>query len=293
MEKIIILLMFVNITFCQSQQLTINETLNYINSTLKNDPIGKTYNIELSTDGLININQYYTGSCTMHYSEVTLSKLSFDNKHQTRFWCKTTDNVFNKSNCITCDKKKATHFLDISIINKYESEKFFNALKYLFSLIQQSGAFERNDDDPFAPKNFNKNSTSITGNLSSDKIKLKKFGGVYKVLVNIGGVKKYFILDSGASNISISKKTERELINKNIIKKKDYLEPALYRLADGSIIKCRRLVLSSIKIGDYTIKNIIASVGVSNAPLLLGQSFLNKFKKWSINNSTNELILER
>ena len=87
----------------------------------------------------------------------------------------------------------------------------------------------------------------------------------------------------------INQALERKLINDNILKKEHYLTPALYRIADGSIIEQRRLIIPSVTIGDFTIENVHASVGAGNVPLLLGKSVLDKFSKWSINNLTLSL----
>jgi hypothetical protein len=41
-----------------------------------------------------------------------------------------------------------------------------------------------------------------------------------------------------------------------------------------------------------TIENVDASVGPSQGSLLLGQSFLKRFKSWSIDNTAQALLLE-
>jgi predicted aspartyl protease len=47
-----------------------------------------------------------------------------------------------------------------------------------------------------------------------------------------------------------------------------------------------------LKIGDLVVEDVKASVTPSHASLLLGQSFLERFKSWSIDNTTHELLLE-
>jgi predicted aspartyl protease len=47
-----------------------------------------------------------------------------------------------------------------------------------------------------------------------------------------------------------------------------------------------------LKVGDQTITNVRASIADVNGSLLLGQSFLNKFKSWSQDNATHELVLQ-
>jgi predicted aspartyl protease len=50
-------------------------------------------------------------------------------------------------------------------------------------------------------------------------------------------------------------------------------------------------VIRSLKIGDKTLKNVVGSITPSASDLLLGQSFLNPFKSWSIDNQRRALIL--
>ncbi|WAC02976.1 retroviral-like aspartic protease family protein [Lacinutrix neustonica] len=97
----------------------------------------------------------------------------------------------------------------------------------------------------------------------------------------------------GASEISISLNLEDDLISKGLLKKEDYIESGLYRIADGSIISCRRIIIKELKVGNFTIKNVVASIGFKESPLLLGKSFLDNFKKWSIDNDLQLLILEK
>ena len=50
--------------------------------------------------------------------------------------------------------------------------------------------------------------------------------------------------------------------------------------------------IRSLKIGNIVLQNVKGVVAPSQAPLLLGQSFLKRFKSWSIDNSKHELLLE-
>lgn len=299
----IIVLILLNTFSSNAQQLAVGETLNYINKTLKDNPYGNSrFVVKLSSDGYLDIirqfNSYdkYLNKCKMHFSEITVSKFSNGSPLDVRFYCKSdSENLFSRPSCMSCKgayKNGSENWFRIMNNDKYINDKIFNAFSYLLSAIQESNKYDRTDDDPFAPQNFNKNSSSISGLKTSEKIKLETYGGVFKVWVKIGKVNQHFILDSGASDISLSKSSERKLIEKGAIKREDYIEPALYKLADGSIIKCRRVILQEMTIGGFKLKNIRASIGVSDSPLLLGRSFLDKFRKWSVDNSTNELHLE-
>jgi aspartyl protease family protein len=116
------------------------------------------------------------------------------------------------------------------------------------------------------------------------EVKLIKKSGVYEVPVTLNNVLSiYFVIDSGAADISISPDVALTLIRTKTIKKKDWLSGAIYRFADGSIAKSQRFKLRSVKIGDVELKNVTCSISNSlDAPMLLGQSALQKLKRYSI-----------
>ncbi len=303
---IFMLLMFA--TKGNSQQLTIDETLNYINESLTKN--SHPYSVELSLDGYITIKyfDYYSSriakdsepkirdTYNMHFSEIKIEKETHSDL-RIKFSCKST-NDYTTPPCITIKTSYRDSFSGASkncfIFSKdnYLCDKIFNAFEYLIAQISESNKYNRNDSDPFAPENFDRDNT-VLGKNSSQNIKLENFGGVYKVNVKISELPVSFILDSGASSVSISSTIEKKLINSGAIEKSDYIQPGLYKLADGSIVKCRRLYLKNISIGNFIVKDVLTCVGESDSPLLLGKSFLDSFSKWSIDNSKQELILEK
>lgn len=303
-----------------SQELSIDETITYINSKFVNGQ----YKIELKEDGEFNFTEfmpdYFFGK--LDYQEIQKRKLS--NSYQMKSFCtqkisvsdiklknrgfvgdRFLNQIFCPNNNDVCVstlifditgkviRNSIGGYFEIPSYNKDTNDKLYNALNYLISLAEKDSKYKTNDNDPFANKNFKKNFEITTENTNSNKIPLTNYNGVYKIWVNIGNLKEQFILDTGASEISLSQNSEEELISKGIIKKEDYLESALFRIANGSIVSCRRVNLKQIKVGNFIVKNVIASIGVSEAPLLLGKSFLDKFNKWSIDNNTQTLTLEK
>jgi len=129
---------------------------------------------------------------------------------------------------------------------------------------------------------------------SRNEILLKKSGGVYKVPVELNGVLKMdFIFDSGAADVSISSDVALTLLRTGTIMDADWLPGAYYRFADGSIAKSARFILRSVKVGNKTINNVTCSISNSiNAPMLLGQSVLSKFGKYTFDYNAGKLILE-
>jgi clan AA aspartic protease (TIGR02281 family) len=186
-----------------------------------------------------------------------------------------------------------TDYVFVGIKDIYNNKKLYNAFKYLFALINENGTYIRNDNDPFSPNNFGKGKSIITNDGNNQNVKLTKEGGLYYLPVTIGNLTKNFILDSGASDVLISQEIEKKLIDNKKITKSNYLSPSLYKIADGSIIECRRLLLPEIKIGNYIVKNVIASIISNGNTLLLGKSFLDKFQSWTIDNNKQILKLEK
>jgi hypothetical protein len=125
------------------------------------------------------------------------------------------------------------------------------------------------------------------------RIAMVMHGGTYTVPVLINGVLPlHFTIDSGASDVSIPSDVVSVLIRTGSLKDSDFIGSQKYVLADGSVITSRVFVIRSLKVGDQTITNVRGSVADANASLLLGQSFLGKFKSWSMDNSKHELVLE-
>ncbi len=73
----------------------------------------------------------------------------------------------------------------------------------------------------------------------------------------------------------------------------DFLGSKTYRLADGSTVPSPTFRIRVLKVGDLEIDNVTASVGDVNGTLLLGQSFLSRFKSWSIDNQRQVLVLSQ
>jgi predicted aspartyl protease len=50
-------------------------------------------------------------------------------------------------------------------------------------------------------------------------------------------------------------------------------------------------MICTLKIGDKTLENVVGSILPVAGSLLVGQSFLSRFKSWSIDNQRPALIL--
>lgn len=124
-------------------------------------------------------------------------------------------------------------------------------------------------------------------------VKMEKINGVYQIPVEVDGVKMFFIFDTGASIISISETEANFLWKQGKLTKDDIKGTANFSDANGDISEGTIIVLSTVKIGDRTLKNIESSVVHNlNAPLLFGQSALSEFGKISIDNNRGEITFE-
>ena len=74
----------------------------------------------------------------------------------------------------------------------------------------------------------------------------------------------------------------------------DSLGTATFNTANGKV-QGERFLLRSLQVGSRTVYKVVGSVTYSTAGeeiMLLGQTFLRKFKSWSIDNGKAELVLE-
>ena len=67
-----------------------------------------------------------------------------------------------------------------------------------------------------------------------------------------------FIVDSGASDVSIPADVVRTLIRTGTIKKSDFIGTETYRLADGSAVESGTFIIRSLKVGDRTVTDVRA-----------------------------------
>lgn len=134
-------------------------------------------------------------------------------------------------------------------------------------------------------------SQSPSGNFSI-AIPMKKQGGTYVIPVLINSaITLDFVVDSGATDVSIPGDVVLTLIRTGTLNDVAFIGEQRYRLADGSTTTSKTFRLQSLTVGGKTVKGVIGSVAPVQGTLLLGQSFLSRFKSWAIDNSTHSLLL--
>lgn len=116
------------------------------------------------------------------------------------------------------------------------------------------------------------------------QIQMEEFGGVYKIPCNVNGAKMKFIFDTEASNVCLSMQMAEYLLDNDYISKSDILGSGSSSVADGRIVDHVKINLHDIEIGGLHLNNVEAIViEGQNAPLLLGQSAIQKLGSIEIN----------
>lgn len=122
-------------------------------------------------------------------------------------------------------------------------------------------------------------------------IPMQNRGGVYYLPCKVNGHSNEFIFDTGATNVCLSKKFLDKLIFSGAMSPSDKIGSGSSQVADGRYIKHDLYNIRSLTIGTRTIKNVRAIViNEQNAPLLLGQTAIQRLGKFQIDN--NYLIIK-
>lgn len=121
----------------------------------------------------------------------------------------------------------------------------------------------------------------------------KQPGGTFEIPCAVNGLELNMIFDTGASNVTISSVEANFMLKNGLLSSKDIKGKAHYLTASGDIHEGTVITIREVRVGDAVLKNIDASV-VKNqrAPLLLGQSVLEKFGSITIDNVSNKLIIK-
>lgn len=122
------------------------------------------------------------------------------------------------------------------------------------------------------------------------EIPFTKENGVYKVKCSINNLPLYFVFDTGASDVSISSVEATFMMKNGYLKSTDVIGKQNYMMANGEISAGTVLNIRNVNFGGLELDNIRASV-VHNqtAPLLLGQSVLNRLGNIEIDNARGVL----
>lgn len=118
-------------------------------------------------------------------------------------------------------------------------------------------------------------------------------GGTFEVPCQINGLPLQMIFDTGASDVTISSVEANFMLKNRYLSDKDIKGKRYYQVATGELSACAVITLREVMIGDVLLKNVEASVvGGQRAPLLFGQSAMERFGTITIDNEQNKLIIK-
>jgi len=184
-------------------------------------------------------------------------------------------------------------------------ECFYDNIKYLDISVADSIEFEDENSTLYnetilpclSVLNLNESvgdtlKVEINSTNNAESIRIINTGYSFKVQLKIGGIEKYFTIDTGASDSFISLKFEKTLVTSGVLNKSNYLPSIYYEMANGENVLCKRILLSNVSIGNFILNNVTFAVIPENEiGFLLGKSFLDSFSYWSIVNEQSKLVL--
>lgn len=123
---------------------------------------------------------------------------------------------------------------------------------------------------------------------SGQRIPLLWDGSGYQMRLNLGGVTKYILLDTGASEVVISRNWYNELRDEGV--PLDYVSAEFMEVADGSSVRVERYKVAYLTIGTCTFRDFNIGV-IQEGGMLCGMGLLGLFDNWSIDTRNAELTL--
>ena len=152
MKKIFYFLILFITSFTFAQNLTINETINYINSIEPSE-----YGSFKSVDkyGVMTFKDFWVWETILDYKDVELQKWENIGTTNVMLVCK-----YN-TKCIKSTNQKGESNFSQSLMVKQlkdreNANKVYNAMEYLLKLIKERPVSVEKDNDPFSSSNYRK-----------------------------------------------------------------------------------------------------------------------------------------
>ena len=182
-------------------------------------------------------------------------------------------------------------FTLMSLSSFTESETFRDWIGW--ESLRKSTLWFRQAEPLHRPQTESATASEPAVSRSGTRVALVAEGGTYLVPVQINGVLTLrFTVDSGAADVTIPADVVMTLYRTGTIRDEDFIGTQKYQLADGSIINSRTFRIRSLTVGTQTLTDVKGSVADVQGSLLLGQSFLSRFRSWAMDNEKHELVLE-
>lgn len=211
---------------------------------------------------------------------------------------KCKENILLK-NSKGADKNKVAAFCSCQlelIKNKKITDKEMEAINdpnsILFYQVMATCGDPFSDNDNFKSGWTSASEKDVAGP-QKDTISMLALEGMHYLKLKVGSIVYFWLLDTGASDMLITKEMEQMLMNEKILSQSNYLGIGKYEMANGEVDTCRKYKIDHILIGHYSVGNIIVAVSDKARRVIAGKSLLNKFGNWMIDNKQNILVLNK
>ena len=125
------------------------------------------------------------------------------------------------------------------------------------------------------------------GCMAQTTIQMEEYNGVYRIPCTVNGAKMKFIFDTGASQVCLSMTMAEYLLDNDFITADDIIGNGSTTVADGRIVNHVKINIRDLEIQGNHLYNVPAVViEGQNAPLLMGQSAIQKLGAIEINGNT-------
>ena len=125
------------------------------------------------------------------------------------------------------------------------------------------------------------------GCMAQTTIQMEEYNGVYRIPCTVNGAKMKFIFDTGASQVCLSMTMAVYLLDNDFITAEDIIGNGSTTVADGRIVNHVKINIRDLEIQGNHLYNVPAMViEGQNAPLLMGQSAIQKLGAIVINGNT-------
>jgi clan AA aspartic protease (TIGR02281 family) len=128
---------------------------------------------------------------------------------------------------------------------------------------------------------------------SATVVKMKEKNGVRYIPAKVNGQELDFVFDTGASSICISTLEAMILFKNDKLVREDFIGEEYFQDATGKISAGTKIKLRTVTLGNRVLTNVEATI-IENpkAECLFGQSVLEKFGSYKIDNIKKEIVFE-
>lgn len=189
-------------------------------------------------------------------------------------------------------KEKALEYLEKSLESGYNRFAHIG-IDHDMDFIRETTEFKslmKKYEDIHNSKITKSTSSQTSNELITTEIPFTKENAICNVKCKINDLPLYFVFDTGASTVSLSMVEATFMMKNGYLNKKDVIGSQYFMDANGNINEGTVINIRKVDFGGLELENIRASVVRNqNAPLLLGQTVLNRLGRIEIDNESKVL----